>query len=389
MSNRRGLLLSLLLLFGSSFLVFSQDLPLSFSFSPRFWGPTLGVSYTGLDFVAEAETALELRVSAAFESVAYYRLPDGSAFDPQNPAAGVDIDQDFGVNRWDFLWMPGVRQGLVGPAGGGPFAELLDRSSRADLLSAYLYYRGRYDLNIDDPEEQELIYRSSLADRGGSLTHALVTGFELSTETEHPVTRQRNGTRVELSAEWAPGFTGNRAIGEAAYLQGTLGAEFFLPIYRLDPRETNGREWNRFSLYVAQFLSVDGIWGESIPFNALRSFGGYDLRTGLGGSVRGLEDGRYATPFKGVSNTELRATLPSIGLPGIVPGALVFFDAGFYSDPRQGSELSGAVASTGIGLFVHVLDIASLVFYTDFLLNEQRVDGTSWVPFDLGFGMHF
>jgi hypothetical protein len=85
--------------------------------------------------------------------------------------------------------------------------------------------------------------------------------------------------------------------------------------------------------------------------------------------------------------------LPAIVLPGLIPGLLVYTDAGYYNDMDSFSpdpaEAEGKLLTSGLGVYLDVLEIAEFVFYTNYLWTPARIDGTSWVPFSLGFGFHF
>ena len=114
-----------------------------------------------------------------------------------------------------------------------------------------------------------------------------------------------------------------------------------------------------------------------------RSFGGRDaLRTGLGYAVRGIDSGALDTNPKLVHNLELRMNLPAIVLPDIVPGVLVHWDAGYFAQVGESvaTPLSGFVSTIGAGVYVNLLDLATLSAYLHYRLDGVNADGSSWCP---------
>ena len=92
---------------------------------------------------------------------------------------------------------------------------------------------------------------------------------------------------------------------------------------------------------------------------------------GLGGMVRGSESGNYDAPFKAVNCLDIRLNLPALFGLDITPTLLVFFDAGYYRSTGEGGD--GFLFSTGGGLYVDVLNMATIGVSTRLLLNRSRV----------------
>jgi hypothetical protein len=84
--------------------------------------------------------------------------------------------------------------------------------------------------------------------------------------------------------------------------------------------------------------------------------------------------------------------LPAIGLPDIVPGVVLHWDVGYFSqvgEPSIASPLNGFASTIGAGVFVNLLDLATLTAYLHYRLDGVNADGSALVPFDLQFGLHF
>ena len=47
--------------------------------------------------------------------------------------------------------------------------------------------------------------------------------------------------------------------------------------------------------------------------------------------MRGVDPGAYDTNLKAVNNLELRVNLPAIVPPDMVPGAVLYWDIGYYN----------------------------------------------------------
>ena len=130
-------------------------------------------------------------------------------------------------------------------------------------------------------------------------------------------------------------------------------------------------------MYAGDFVSVDWVTGDAVPLNVRQSFGGRSPRTGLGGAVRGVDSGSLDGYFKAVNNLEVRLLGPALFLPTIVPGLVVYLDAGLFSSagcPRP--EAWGFVASTGAGVFVDLFGFAQLTLYVHYRLVGENADGS-------------
>ena len=110
----------------------------------------LYTEYKGLELVPRTDTSFIMAFDAAYEAAALYREIDGSGYRP--PVEGVFLSSgDAGYSRMNTNWRLGIRQGV-----------LYSERTGKNLLSVFILYRGRYDLNINNGS---LFFQSNLADR--------------------------------------------------------------------------------------------------------------------------------------------------------------------------------------------------------------------------------
>ena len=344
-----------------------------FRFGPRIIGATIDGRYiTEPASEQDVETSVTARLSGAYESVGYNRAADGSLLFVDQLATDAVTSYD----RFDLLWELGLQQGIV------PRAD-----SASDAAVVYAIYRGRYRLPL-------AISDSEAADAGlppitATLRGSVLTGLAWSTVVKAPLTRELSGVTAELAVEWGPSFLHNEVLGSAEFTRLTVKGSAFLPLLALPPRDG----FNRFSLYLAGFSAIDWAYGPDVPIAVRQTTGGRSLRGAPGGSVRGYGSGRFDSTFKAITNLELRASLPSIILPSIIPGLVVFTDAGYFNDLDSASPVesqdSGLLLSSGAGLSIDFFDLAALVFYTSFAWTGDTRSGEIWNPLGIGFGFHF
>lgn len=337
----------------------------------RLFGLDVDVGYRGLSPVPGVDTIFWATVGGGYETKTYYRNPADDS-----PLAAGDLSVDAATapfyQRVNGDWGLGISQGI-----------LWNPEIEANFLEAFFFYKGRYSQYVNEESTEQLLFESRLADRQGIFQNSFLGGLSLMglvPDVRHKTIR---GYYAEASAEWGPAFLGNTIFGRADFLRFNITAMGFLPIYDANPESFA----NVFSVYLGEFFSVDYVVGDSIPLNVRQTFGGRDPRTGLGGAVRGVDDGRYDTTFKAVNNVEVRMNLPAIVLPDLVPGIVAYFDAGYYDFADY--TKSGTVFSTGAGVYLNLLDLAYLAAYSNYLLNDTNLDGTQWTPFELEFGLHF
>jgi hypothetical protein len=369
----RAIALCTAVLLAASPAAFPQDAaagprsPFVFDLTAVMWGGDVGAGWRGWPLFPGVDTILWAWAGASAEDVSFYRMPDGSLITGAAPA-GVDPVVDPYSWRWSGRWRLGAAQGIT-------------RSPRTgdNLLEAFGYWRARVDANLRDPAvPAQLAFLSADPARFGSFQNALLAGLRWRDVSLDRVHKTRSGLSAEATVEWGPPFLANELFGATDYVRLNATARGFLPLFTAD--RGDGR--NLFSLYAADFLSADWAFGPVVPWSVRQSFGGTDQRTGLGDAVRGVDFGSCDTAVKAVNNLELRATLPALVLPDLVPGILVFWDSGLWAQAGEGREPVpwGFLSSVGTGVFLDFLDLTSFVAYLCVRLTGVNADGTAVTP---------
>jgi hypothetical protein len=91
-----------------------------------------------------------------------------------------------------------------------------------------------------------------------------------------------------------------------------------------------------------------------------------------------------------VNNLEFRLNGPSVWKANLIPILVVFVDTGYYDQILENLALKerGFIMSTGAGIFINVLDIATLGYYFDYALLGQTKAGNAFSS-EIGFGLKF
>jgi hypothetical protein len=356
----------------------AQESQFSVSPVPRFWGATVFARYALEPPAADqVETSFIAGLSAAYETTGYFRVPDGSLFDDGDGGFTAD---NTNYNRFDLFWQFGIQQGIL------PRADSPD-----DQAVVFAFYRGRYDLPFRD--DAQLYFSSGLPEVDAGLLGAVHAGLAYSNVVQDDVTRSMSGVHAELVLQWGPAFLHNQILGSGDFTRTTLSGRGFIPLYAVPTADGK----NVFNSYLAIFGAVDWATGPDVPMAVRSSIGTRSERPGTGGSVRGVESGRFDATLKAVANVEVRANLPSIvigkKLPVLLPGVLLYTDGGYYNDldgfSPTADDDSGTLLTSGAGVYVDIVNVAEIIFYTNYVWDPSRVDGTHWYPFSLGFGFHY
>lgn len=350
----------------------------AFDAGPRLLGVDAGVGYRGSALFANADTTIWAYLGGGYEWMTYYRDSSGALVAPSELSPGGALaGRDPGFVRIEGAWRLGIEQGFA-----------WNERTKTNLVEAFAYYRGRVDFNQIKPGQ--LLYDSTLPDRAGLLLNSIHTGFaynDLLRDVRH---KTRAGVSAEVSAEWGPRFFLNTLMGDSDFVRFNATFRWFLPVYDMAP----DTPVNFFSIYLGEYFSLDyalGL-GAPVPLYVRQTFGGRNQMVGLGQSVRGIDDGSLDTNLKAVNNLELRANLPAVVSPDIVPGFLAFWDIGYYNQVGEfgftGAAGAGVVSSTGVGVFLDFLNFASGAAYVTYRLTGLNADG-SVVNLKIHFGMHF
>ncbi len=361
----------------------------------RIWGLDIDVGYRGVRFFAGVDTILWVSAGGGYERKTFFHNPDGTIYNGGDPQ--IDPEKDPFFYRANVQWAAGISQGIISrgllpqrllPLGLSPSEPSLTRENARkgeNVLEAFIFYKGRFDMHLHDRENpDQLIFRSqTIEDKDGVFQNSFLGGFTLDNIKEHRRSKVKEGYFAEISGEWGPEWFGNNIFGKADFMRFNLSMKGFIPLLDLYPENF----MNILSIYAGAFISLDYFSGNSVPLNVRQTLGGRDPRTGLGGAVRGIDDGRFDAPFKVVGNLELRVNLPALIWKDLVPGLLLYFDSGYYNE-LNGSVL-GFLFSAGGGLYLDFFNISELIVYTQYFLNGTNVNEKSFTPFRLGFGFHF
>jgi hypothetical protein len=351
----------------------------AFDVGPRLLGVDAGIGYRGSPLLPYADTTIWAYLGAGYEWLTYYRDSSGALVSPSALAPGGALaGKDPGFVRVEGAWRLGIEQGLA-----------WNERTGTNLVEAFAYYRGRVDFNQIKPGQ--LLYESTLADRAGFLLNSIITGFayaDLLLNVQH---KTRDGVTAEVSADWGPRFFLNTFMGDSDFIRFNATFRWFLPVYDMAPDAPA----NQLSIYLGERLSFDyalGL-GAPVPLYIRQTFGSKgDQKIGLGDAVRGVDDGSLDTNLKAVNNLELRANLPSVLNPDIVPGIVIFWDLGYYNQAGEsgftGAAGSGVVSSTGAGVYLDFLNVARGAAYLTYRLTGVNANGSA-VKIKVEFGLHF
>jgi hypothetical protein len=362
----------------------------TWTFDPilRLWGADLGVGYRGLSLIPGDQTTFWVYGGGGYEGQYYYRDSSGNLLSPGQIGSGgtPNPGQDPRFNRIEAAWRLGIEQGFA-----------WNPRTSTNLFEAFLFYRGRYDLN-QVPAGSLLAAATALADQGNSFLNILQAGLgydDLLTDG-HLV---RGGTSAEVSAAWGPPWFFNSIQGASDFIRFNASFTWFVPVFDAAPQS----KLNVFSVYLGEYFSADyavGLNGTPVPLYIRQTFGGRIQDRGLGDQVRGVDKGAYDTNLKAVNNLELRANLLAIPAPDFmkwlapyaIPGVLAYFDCGAYDqvgEPGISSPGAGLVASIGAGVFVEVPGWGTLLAYVEDRLDNANAAGDRLRLLVLEFGMQF
>jgi hypothetical protein len=330
-------------------------------------GITLG--YTGADVVEGLDTRLLLGLGASWDDVNFYQKADGRMAEPSE---GIWVE-DTRFKRVHADWSLGVAQGLL-------WAEKAKRNQ----LEGYLHYRGVVNGN-QIPNGSALILNQAapLPDTQGILMNSVFTGLTLNLKDEDKDSKKISGILLDASVEWAPRFAGNALYGDSDFVRLNLQASGFLPLLAVTGKEGK----TDLTVLLCGNLVADWLAGPSIPTHALSAIGGQEVKPGLGGWVRGLDNHRFATELKIVDNLELRVLFPSLIHSDFTPGVLAFLDSGYYASARTGER--GLVATTGAGIVFVVFNSLQATAYLSYVMNGTNMNGAAFVPFSFAARYQF
>ena len=309
----------------------------------RWWvvptGVDLEAKYRLPSLLEGKASYLDLRAGGGWEDRSLFRDPITGEPLPNADPDGADTAVLDDYTWLNFQWDLAFYQGLV-PGG-----------YKADLLEAFVMYRGRFDKTLAKAGEtpafddwDELFYTGFM---GGLCWNGLF-------KDRHGL---REGLYAEGTFELAPGAL-NASLAD--FRRASAKAAYALPLFG-EKDEMGG-----FQGYLIDFAAVDYAQGEAVPAYVNQSFGGRILRDSLGDCVRGYISRSYDAGLKAVNNLELRVNGPAFLKDSLYPIAFAFVDAGYYGGyagaPAAYADDSGFLASAGGGIALSVLDLAQVSF---------------------------
>lgn len=345
---------------------------------PLLWGAQADLGLQNyLQIREETNTTFWLHLGSWWGSDSYYRYPDYRIYDG---ALGAEDITSF--NEWGLAWGLGFAQGLIPREAEG-----------RDLLRVETWYRAHYEDHLLQDESDDLIVRSDLPDRRGVLLNKLFLALIYDETRTDLTSKQKDGLYGELSGEVAPAFLGNELVGSSNFARVNATLRYYRSLLNLGGNSRLVPTLGLATFAAADQLVLIGDDHRRIPADARQAIGGLSPRTGLGGAIRGLDSGRFDANTKLVGNLELRAFFPYALPLNVTPGLVMFLDGGYYRQPAGAAvgsrNFSGFLAGTGIGVSITLFDLATLVGYSAYNLSGENVDGRSWKPFFLGFGLHY
>lgn len=315
----------------------------------KWWVVPTGVDLTAtysLPPISEGlKTLIFAKAGGGWEDRALFRDPDSG-----EPLAVSTLGENVPAYTWiNFQWDIALTQGLV------PGGFKAPGGYAADLLEAFVFYRGRFDKTMSYDG-------GTLAGDGTVLAFAdwdqeLYTGFMAGLSwngLEKDAHGAQSGLYAEAAFEYAPSALNAELADFWRASAKTIGA---LPVFG-EKDDTAG-----FQGYLTDFASVDWAEGDKIPVYVNQSFGGRILRDSLGTCVRGYPLTAYDTKFKAVNNLEFRVNMPSFVKKLFYPIAFAFVDAGYFADydgATAAASWNGCLASAGAGLAISAFDLAQV-----------------------------
>lgn len=313
-----------------------------------FDGPRLNsVIVGGVPLPTGADVAFRFPLS---DSGLFFTLDLGAGYEDRlilRDATGAPIPKPDSFDADDqtqwFHWPNGeVDAGL---------AYRLVPGSEAPVVEFFAMARGRGELNSPS------FSTSVFPDARSLLAVSFLAGAGIDNLTKSP-RRFKSGYSGELSFEYAPIFLA--FSGGTDFFRASASLEGYLPIFSVGASDLEA-----VSLYAGGYLTADAAGGLAIPLYVLTSFGGRELRDGLGSSIRGYRGWGYEAARKTEASFELRLVGPGLfGVVNLRPMAYVFGDAGWFDglykcpDAATGGDKDGWIFSAGAGAVINILDFA-------------------------------
>ncbi len=324
----------------------------------------------GIEIIPGAQSRALLYAGGGYVGDAYYRdLLTDNVLVAQS--VGKNQFPDSGFKRW-------FAQGKIGLDLGILYNEDLEKN----MLYSMIFVKTMYTKFMpgSTSANSPILYETDYPDRTGFFETSLYTGLYLDLVRYNTTIQTAHGVAGEVSLDWTPGLGLNKILGSAEYLRMNLTARGFYTFLESD----------KFGLYLAERVIADVLLGNeaSISAFARRNIGALDVFGGAGGTVRGMEEGRYDSFVKLVNNLDLRFTMLPLFGSIVVPELFAFFDAGFVDNFDYAVNFTDGLYSTGAGLFINLslggATLFDIGYYVSYSITEKRLN-----LFNLSFSHHF
>ncbi len=332
---------------------------LLYKWDVRIWGGDLAFGWKGWDLFPGVDTVLWASAGGGWQASNYFSAPDDDTLVPADPA-------DARYQNLNLDWRFGAAQGIL-------FNPAQDRN----LVELLLLYRGKYHDYFDQNGAL-----SGLPEEDGLLQHSLLVGLLFDNTFRDGVSLNRRGIYGVLSAELAPRWLGNDALGLSDFWRLSLVLTGYQPVLASPG----------LSIYLAERLLLDRIFGRAgeVPAQTLGSIGaltkvpiGSNPLRALGGALRGVYKNRYDGFAKLVANLDVRLHFPGLTVFKLAtPMAVAYFDAGVYDRMTGSLQLNPIYCATGLGVGLYALGF-DFILYGTYFLNENDL------YYGLGLGVHY
>ena len=251
-------------------------------------------------------------------------------------------------------------------------------------VTTHLFLRSRYERYRDIEAKGDSLFLAQAATRPEvpvSLVNSVVAAVVVDTVAPVGPAHLKQGLVVTAGVEYGPAGLGNE-VGDAAYELGRadftrteLKTVGYLVMLAEDP----------IHLSVNGEVVLDAITGPYAPLAVRTRIGTFDPRNGLADTVRGFTKHRFDGRYRAAVNLEGRLIGPELfGLP-LRPGALLYADAGTWSDNADATLIDHIVFSSGAGLTLRLL-LGELAVDAILYGNLPAADSANLT---VGLGYHF
>ena len=316
-----------------------------------------GIAYHGIEFIDNNKTTLKVLLGGARTSYTLWTDVVGAPL-LSAPTTPSDLD----LLKFA-LWQADLKARLD-----QELMENLDAYAELNIIWALPIenYGGTESTILDSGTI------TAYPDKDGMLSNILKIGFLYDTvQTGH----MKEGFEADISFTAAPALLLNELIGKTDFYQANLTLEGFFPLYTIPMEGNDENQW--LSLYIADRIQADYIWGSAVPQLFQKS-------PSLGKKMRGFEANSLGVNFAAVNNFELRAAGPelilfdtSFGYPRIHIFTDIGYCQGDYFNTTTTAPDPTITVSAGIEAAVDIFNFLDIGYRYGFILAGENIAGTS------------